>query len=121
MIDHLSISVSDIAKGRAFYDAVLAAVRGKRVMDIDDHASGYGTDWRPVFWIGAGGPALNGHIAFAAPDRASVDAFYKAAIAAGAKDNGAPGLRPHYHPSYYGAFVIDPDGNRLEAVCHGPA
>ena len=121
MIDHLSISVSDMTKARAFYDAVLATISAKRVMNVDDYASGYGTDRKPVFWIGADKPALNGHIAFAAPSRAIVDAFYKAAIAAGAKDNGAPGLRPHYHENYYGAFVIDPDGNRLEAVCHNPA
>jgi catechol 2,3-dioxygenase-like lactoylglutathione lyase family enzyme len=121
MIDHLSISVSDMAKGRAFYDAALAALGAKRVMDVDQFASGYGIDARPVFWIGAGAPALAGHIAFAAPDRPTVDGFYKAAMAAGAKDNGAPGLRPHYHENYYAAFVIDPDGNRLEAVCHKPA
>jgi catechol 2,3-dioxygenase-like lactoylglutathione lyase family enzyme len=120
MIDHLSISVSDMTKARAFYDAVLATVGAKRVMNAEDYASGYGTDWKPVFWIGADKPALNGHIAFAAADRGTVDAFYNAAIAAGATDNGAPGLRPRYHENYYGAFVIDPDGNRLEAVCHKP-
>ena len=121
MIDHFSITVSSMTQARAFYDILLATVGAKRVMNVDEHASGYGTSWKPVFWIGAGSPALAGHVAFAAPDRAAVDAFYKAAMAAGAKDNGAPGLRPQYHANYYGAFVIDPDGNRLEAVCHGPA
>ncbi|MEJ2116859.1 MAG: VOC family protein, partial [Alphaproteobacteria bacterium] len=94
------------------------------VMNVDDLASGYGTKavgWKPAFWIGAGKPAPQGHIAFQAADRPSVDAFYQAALAAGAKDDGGPGLRPHYHPDYYAAFVIDPDGNRLEAVCHKPA
>lgn len=120
MIDHLSIPVADMNKARAFYDTVLATIGASRVMNVEDFASGYGTDCKPVFWIGAGKPSLNGHIAFAAPGRAAVDAFYKAAIAAGATDNGAPGLRPQYHENYYGAFVIDPDGNRLEAVCHRP-
>ena len=77
---------------------------------------------RPDFWIGdEGGLNRSLHIAITAKDRAAVDAFYRAAIAAGAKDNGAPGLRPHYHPNYYGAFVIDPDGHNIEAVCHSPA
>lgn len=120
MIDHLSITVSNMVRGRVFYDAALASLGAKRVMDVEESASGYGNDWKPVFWIQAGVPALEGHIAFQAANRAMVDAFYVAALAAGAKDNGAPGLRLHYHPNYYGAFVIDPDGNRLEAVCHGP-
>jgi catechol 2,3-dioxygenase-like lactoylglutathione lyase family enzyme len=82
---------------------------------------GLGTQGKPFFWISSGGqPAGHMHIAFTAPDRATVDAFYKAAIAAGGKDNGAPGLRPHYHANYYGAFVLDPDGHNIEAVCHGP-
>ncbi|WP_199698887.1 VOC family protein [Oleomonas cavernae] len=82
---------------------------------------GLGTQGKPFFWISSGGrPAGHMHIAFAAPDRASVDAFYEAALAAGGKDNGAPGLRPHYHANYYGAFVLDPDGHNVEAVCHGP-
>ena len=96
-------------------------------MDFDGEGvsgSGWGRDGKPSFWIsqGPGDAALPrvGHIAFAASDRASVDAFYRAALASGARDNGAPGLRPHYHPTYYAAFVIDPDGNRLEAVCHAP-
>jgi catechol 2,3-dioxygenase-like lactoylglutathione lyase family enzyme len=127
MIDHVSTTVSDIEKARAFYDAVLGALGAVRLMNAEHGPiaiSGYGQGGKPSFWIAGGtgeAPALAGHVAFAAPDRGAVDAFYKAAIAAGATDNGAPGLRPHYHENYYGAFVIDPDGNRLEAVCHAPA
>jgi len=128
MIDHVSLGANDFAKARAFYDAALAPLGYRRVYDMDD-ASGYGaTDDKPFFWIG--GPAEGGkriaasagtHIAFAAPDRGAVDAFYKAAMAAGGQDNGKPGLRPEYHENYYGAFVIDPDGHHVEAVCHLPA
>jgi catechol 2,3-dioxygenase-like lactoylglutathione lyase family enzyme len=86
----------------------------------DAHA-GFGRDGKPSFWLGTGAhPSGPAHIAFAAATRAEVDAFYKAAIAAGARDNGPPGIREHYHPSYYGAFVLDPDGNNIEAVCHTP-
>jgi catechol 2,3-dioxygenase-like lactoylglutathione lyase family enzyme len=126
MIDHVSMTVADIDKARAFYDAVLAALGAVRVMNAEHGEivlSGYGREGKPSFWIAAGtgeGTGLAGHIAFACGDRKSVDAFYHAAIAAGASDNGAPGLRPHYHASYYGSFVIDPDGHRLEAVCHLP-
>ena len=127
MIDHISIGVTDFDRARAFYDAVLAPLGYRRVMDFG-HAAGYGNG-HPAFWIGvsepmAGAPegyapvAPGGHIAFVAPDRAAVDVFYRAALAVGGFDNGAPGLRPHYHPDYYAAFVLDPDGNRLEAVCH---
>lgn len=127
MIDHLSTTVADIEKARAFYDAVLATLGAGRVMNMDREEvrlSGYGVAGKPSFWIaahqGSGAGPRPGHIAFAAPDRASVDAFHRAALAAGATDNGAPGLRPHYHPTYYASFVIDPDGNRLEVVCHRP-
>lgn len=124
MIDHLSVSVSDLAKARIFYDAVMAALGASVQMDFPPHGAGYGFDGKPSFWIGVSdGPVITGggHIAFAAKSRETVDAFHAAAIAAGAKDNGPPGLRPHYHPDYYAAFAIDPDGNRLEAVCHTPA
>jgi catechol 2,3-dioxygenase-like lactoylglutathione lyase family enzyme len=85
-------------------------------------AAGFGKDGKPDFWIGGEG-GLTGimHVAIAANDRRTVDAFHHAALAAGGKDNGAPGLRPHYHPNYYGAFVLDPDGHNVEAVCHAPA
>ncbi len=128
MIDHVSIPVADMAGARAFYDATLAPLGFKRMMNFDEQgrgASGYGTD-HPWFWIGREGarkaaPVSQGsHIAFRAPSRAAVDAFYQAAMAGGAKDNGAPGLRPNYHPNYYAAFVFDPDGHHIEAVCHQP-
>jgi catechol 2,3-dioxygenase-like lactoylglutathione lyase family enzyme len=133
MIDHLSIVVADIEQARAFYGRVLATLGYRHVMDIEDApdfvGTGYGgSEHEPAFWIGAPKPAApvpppadGQHIAFAAPDRAAVDTFYHEALAAGARDNGPPGLRPHYHPSYYAAFVIDPDGHHLEAVCHQPA
>lgn len=127
MIDHLSTAVSDIGAARLFYDVVLATLGAARVMDFDAesaHGSGWGREGKPSFWVTACESealgARSGHVAFAAPDRAAVDAFYRAALAAGAKDNGAPGLRPDYHPNYYASFVIDADGNRLEAVCHRP-
>jgi catechol 2,3-dioxygenase-like lactoylglutathione lyase family enzyme len=88
----------------------------------DAKACGFGTGGKPDFWIGGeGGLNKPVHIAIAAKDRATVDAFYQAALAAGARDNGAPGIRAHYHPNYYGAFVLDPDGHNIEAVCHAPA
>lgn len=131
MIDHLSLAVADIARSRAFYDRVMPALGARRMQDMEEEgylASGYGSrEGEPVFWVGAARvpgpppPVPEGqHVALAAPDRAAVDAFYVAAIAAGATDNGGPGLRPHYHPNYYAAFVIDPDGHHLEAVCHLP-
>jgi catechol 2,3-dioxygenase-like lactoylglutathione lyase family enzyme len=128
MIDHLSLGVRDLASSRAFYDAILAPLGYRRGADHDDVA-GYGApEEHPLgeqalpFWIGAEpeGAAFNGHVCFRAPDRAAVDGFHKAALAAGARDNGAPGLRPQYHAFYYAAFVIDPNGHRLEAMCHQP-
>lgn len=134
MIDHVSLAVRDIERSRAFYDAVLATLDHRRTGDIDgeEHvASGWGPgdpQREPGFWVGAAtadGPAPvvpeGQHVAFTAPSRAAVDAFYRAALAAGGRDNGPPGLRPHYHPDYYACFVIDPDGHHLEAVCHRPA
>jgi len=126
MIDHVSYAVSNFKNSRAFYDAALKPLGYTVQMEFGLH-TGYGTKGKPFFWIdGAGDPKehvgkVRGfHLAFQAPDRASVDAFYNAAIAAGGHDNGKPGLRPDYHPNYYGAFVIDPDGYRIEAVCHRP-
>ncbi|CAK0748411.1 Glyoxalase [uncultured Gammaproteobacteria bacterium] len=123
LIDHVSVGVTDIDRARAFYDRALAPMGIKRVMDFGQWA-GYGV-CKPEFWIGVpedDGETVCGtpgtHIAFAAPNRAAVNAFFREALWAGGTDNGAPGLRPHYHPDYYGAFVIDPDGNRIEAVCH---
>ncbi len=126
MIDHTGLSVSDFAAARAFYDKALAPIGASMLMMVPEEftggvkVAGYGRE-RPVFWLHEGEkqtPPI--HIAFTADTRAEVDAFYEAAMAAGGTDNGAPGLRPHYHPDYYGAFVHDPDGHNIEAVCHKP-
>jgi catechol 2,3-dioxygenase-like lactoylglutathione lyase family enzyme len=127
MFDHVGYAVSDFEKVRAFYVAALAPLGIKPLYDITRAMSGGGYEGtgfgkeRPQFWIGAGAKMNHPvHVAFAAESRALVDRFYEAALAAGGKDNGAPGLRPHYHAHYYGAFVLDPDGHNLEAVCHAP-
>jgi catechol 2,3-dioxygenase-like lactoylglutathione lyase family enzyme len=127
MIDHVGFPVSDYEKSKAFYAAALAPLGYVLVMEVgqaenDDPAAGFGRDGKPDFWIGGEG-GLNGvlHVAIVAGDRATVDAFYRAAIAAGGVDNGPPGLRPHYHSNYYAAFVRDPDGHNVEAVCHRSA
>ncbi len=127
MIDHIGIGVTDYTKSRVFYDKALAPLGIALVMEVtaeqtgDQAAAGYGSDGKPYFWIGEG-PDSSGptHIAFTAASRALVEAFHQAALAAGGTDNGAPGLRPHYHETYFGAFVLDPDGNNIEAVCHRP-
>ncbi len=119
MIDHVIIGVDDLEACSAFYEQALAAL-GMGVVMAMPHGVGYGKDGKPAFWIAdreLSGPV---HVAFTSPDRATVDAFHEAALAAGGHDNGRPGLRPHYHPSYYAAFVYDPDGNNIEAVCHRP-
>jgi catechol 2,3-dioxygenase-like lactoylglutathione lyase family enzyme len=127
MLDHIGFPVSDYARSKAFYTTALAPLGYVLVMEVsqteNDHpAAGFGADGKPDFWIGGeGGLNRRLHVAFAAKDRAAVDAFYRAAIAAGGTHNGAPGLRPHYHPNYYGAFVLDPDGHNVEAVCHAAA
>ena len=122
MLDHVSLGVSDFARSKAFYDQALAPLALKVLFGDNESYGGYGDD-QPFFWIGKAeaGPSARTHVAFTANDRPTVDAFYAAAIAAGGRDNGGPGLRPHYHPNYYGAFVLDPDGNNIEAVCHAPA
>ncbi|RCW88093.1 VOC family protein [Paracoccus lutimaris] len=128
MIDHIGFPVSDLAAARSFYDRALASLGISLMMEVTEEMTGghgahlgYGRDGNPFFWISSGGGPAGGtcHVAFAAPDHATVDAFHKAALAAGGRDNGAPGLRPHYHASYYGAFILDPDGNNIEAVHHG--
>jgi catechol 2,3-dioxygenase-like lactoylglutathione lyase family enzyme len=128
MIDHTGVVVSDYAKSKAFYEKALAPIGYVLMMEIPaavtGHAdvAGFGEPPKPDFWISSGmanKPPI--HIAFRVPTREQVDAFYRAALAAGGTDNGAPGLRPHYHPNYYGAFVRDPDGHNIEAVCHEPA
>jgi catechol 2,3-dioxygenase-like lactoylglutathione lyase family enzyme len=126
MIDHIGFSVSDYPRAKAFYEKALAPLGYVLVMEVqqdanDAPAAGFGAGGKPDFWIGGeGGLNKPVHIAITAKDRPAVDAFYKAAIAAGAKDNGLPGLRPHYHANYYGAFVLDFDGHNIEAVCHAP-
>jgi catechol 2,3-dioxygenase-like lactoylglutathione lyase family enzyme len=125
LFDHISIGVRDIARTRAFYDAALGPLGAKRLSD-GETSLGYG-ETAVQFWIEKVErpvPADMGsgmHFCFAAPDRAAVDAFHKGAMASGGKDNGAPGLRPSYGADYYAAFVIDPDGYRLEAYCGKPA
>jgi catechol 2,3-dioxygenase-like lactoylglutathione lyase family enzyme len=123
MIDHVEIAVSDYNRAKKFYEQALAPLGYGFVMEYTGqsgrHSSGFGSKHMPFFWIGDGGPPKSPvHVAFAAKNRAEVNAFHRAAIAAGGTDNGAPGLRPHYHPNYYGAFVLDPDGHNIEAVCH---
>jgi catechol 2,3-dioxygenase-like lactoylglutathione lyase family enzyme len=128
MIDHTGVSISDPVRGRRFYEQALAPLGYVLIMEVPDHvtgsgapAAGFGRDGKPDFWIGGeGGLEKPVHIAILAEDRATVDAFYTAALAAGGRDNGAPGVRAHYHPNYYGAFVLDPDGHNIEAVCHKP-
>jgi catechol 2,3-dioxygenase-like lactoylglutathione lyase family enzyme len=122
MIDHISIQCSDVAKSAAFYDAVLAPLGGARVMDFGD-VIGFGAPPMPDFWIGAkttGEGFRESHVAFAAPNRAAVDAFHAAATAAGAETLHEPRIWNEYHENYYGVFVRDPDGNNVEAVCHTP-
>jgi catechol 2,3-dioxygenase-like lactoylglutathione lyase family enzyme len=127
VIDHIGIPVSDFTRSKRFYEAALKPIGYGLVMEVSAEetgghpAAGFGSDGKPSFWIGGGATIGRTHVAFIAKDRAAVDAFYRAALAAGGKDNGPPGLRPHYHPNYYGAFVFDPDGHNMEAVCHKPA
>ena len=119
MIDHVGLPVSDYARSKEFYVAALAPLGFELVMEFGGHAGGFAHEGKPWFWLHEGENAGGVHVAFHAPDTATVDAFYEAAIAAGGKDNGAPGIREHYHPTYYAAFVHDPDGNNVEAVNHG--
>jgi catechol 2,3-dioxygenase-like lactoylglutathione lyase family enzyme len=127
MIDHIGFTVGDFDASLAFYTSALAPIGIAPVLTVTPEQSGggahagFGTPGRPFFWIGSEGKAGGGaHVAFAVETRALVDAFHQAAIGAGGQDNGAPGLRPHYHEHYYGAFVLDADGNNIEAVCHWP-
>lgn len=118
MIDHVTLRVGDFEASRRFYAAALDPL-GYEVLHEFPGALGMGRDGKPDFWIGAADYRTAGvHLAFAAADRSTVDAFHRAAMDAGGKDNGAPGVRSEYHPDYYGAFVFDPDGNNIEAVCH---
>jgi catechol 2,3-dioxygenase-like lactoylglutathione lyase family enzyme len=125
MLDHVGIAVSNLQVSRRFYSAALAPLGYAVILEFAPEeiggvgVIGFGVPPKPDFWInGGGGNVPCVHVAFSAGNRLLVDAFHRAAIAAGGRDNGGPGLRPHYHPGYYAAFVIDPDGHNIEAVCH---
>jgi catechol 2,3-dioxygenase-like lactoylglutathione lyase family enzyme len=124
MIDHIGLRVQDYPRAKKFYQAALAPLGYQLIMELGPEAgveyegAGFGAAGKPDFWIGRGEANGPVHVAFAAADRRVVDAFHAAALAAGGKDNGAAGPRPHYHANYYGAFVLDPEGNNVEAVCH---
>ena len=117
MIDHLNLGVADLAVSRAFYEQALAPL-GYAILMERTYGVGFGRDGKPDFWISDRPSSAPLHVAFAASDRATVDAFHAAALTAGGRDNGPPGLRPQYHPNYYGAFALDPEGNNVEAVSH---
>jgi len=129
MIDHTGLFVSDYEKSKQFYEAALAPLGYAVLQEFPPAAhgpdspaiAGFGEPPKPDFWVIGGEPNKPPiHVAFRAVSRTAVEAFYKAAIAAGGRDNGGPGIRAHYHPNYYGAFVLDPDGHNIEAVCHSP-
>jgi len=126
MLDHVSVGVSDLARSRRFYDAALRAIGVVRILDFENRGSDYGSMAAPLgvqFTITQerdAGSSAAAHICFRAQDHESVRRFHRAAIAAGGRDDGAPGLRAKYHCDYFGAFVLDPDGHRIEAVCHAP-
>jgi catechol 2,3-dioxygenase-like lactoylglutathione lyase family enzyme len=126
-LDHVTLVVSDYPRAKAFYEKALAPLGIKLIVEFGE-AGGFGKDGKPDFWVGVGPSSFQRpehvktitpqHVAFVAEGRAEVEAFYAAALAAGGKDFGAPGIRAHYHPNYYGAFVLDPDGHNVEAVFH---
>jgi catechol 2,3-dioxygenase-like lactoylglutathione lyase family enzyme len=122
VLDHVGINVSDYDRSRDFYAKALEPLGYSLLMEPAPGHGGFGRDGKPDFWIsGEREPTTeNVHVALAADDRATVDAFHTAALAAGGTDNGAPGVREIYHPNYYGAYVLDPDGNNIEVVCHRP-
>lgn len=120
MIDHTAVNVTDLEAGKRFYGEALKPLGYSLLFEVGDFL-GFGDGEMPNFGVVRRDPVGAAHVAFRASDRASVDAFYEAAMAAGGRDNGAPGLREHYHPSYYAAYVHDADGNNIEAVCHTPA
>lgn len=127
MIDHIGITVSNFEKSKLFYSEALAPIGYSLLMEVaasetgSKDFAGFGVSPKPDIWIGSGTPNYPPvHVAFRVSSRTLVNAFYETALAAGARDNGAPGIRPHYHPNYYGAFVLDPDGHNIEAVCHDP-
>jgi catechol 2,3-dioxygenase-like lactoylglutathione lyase family enzyme len=120
MLDHVGLNVRDYEASQRFYTQALAPLGREVIMEFP-HVCGFGNTDKPQFWIHQRGvPSAGTHVAITSPDRATVDAFYEAGLAAGGRNNGPPGLRPMYHKHYYGAFVLDPDGNNIEAVCHQP-
>jgi catechol 2,3-dioxygenase-like lactoylglutathione lyase family enzyme len=125
MLDHMGLEVADFERSKAFYEQALAPLGISVLMEPAPAIAGFGEahDQKPYFWIAtrSGVPQTGVHVAFATPSRELVDAFHAAALEAGATDNGGPGVRELYHPTYYGAYVLDPDGNNIEAVCHHPA
>jgi len=120
MIDHVGLEVGDYERSKAFYSAALRPLGYELVMEPDANVGGFGAKGKPDFWIVGGAPSGTTHVAFETADRATVDAFHAAALAAGGRDNGSPGLRPHYHEHYYAAYAHDPDRNNVEAVSHSP-
>ena len=128
MLDHVGFAVADAERSKRFYEQALAPLGISLIKSVTPEqteaggtAHGFGSDGKPYFWVGDNERVGEGtHVAFSVDTRAKVDAFYRAALAAGGTDNGAPGIRPHYHPNYYAAFVRDPDGANIEAVCHRP-
>ncbi len=126
MLDHFAIQCADVDRSASFYDTVLGVLGGRRIMDFQfpsGRAIGYGVGENPVFWISTqttGGENREVHVAFQSPDRATVRAFFDAAVGTGAEVLHEPRLWPEYHATYYGGFVRDPDGNNVEAVCHLP-
>lgn len=120
MLDHVGICISNYELSKAFYSAALAPLEYRLQFEHAISGAGFGRSRKPDFWIKQGLPSPGLHIAFVSEDRATVDAFHAAALAAGGRDNGGPGLRTEYHPNYYGAFVLDLDGHNIEAVHHGP-
>jgi catechol 2,3-dioxygenase-like lactoylglutathione lyase family enzyme len=121
MLDHVGFGVSDYQRSKAFYERALAPLGVALLAEPQGRAAGLGADGKAFFWIEDRPPAIRGvHVAFAAEARAAVDAFHAAGLQAGGTDNGAPGVREIYHPDYYAAYILDPDGNNIEAVCHKP-
>jgi catechol 2,3-dioxygenase-like lactoylglutathione lyase family enzyme len=120
VLDHVAVNVSDYERSKAFYEEALAPLGIKLLREPRGGAAGFGSADKPFFWVERRPPPVRGglHVAFTCEDRPTVDAFHAAALAAGGIDNGQPGERPIYHEHYYGAFVLDPDGNNIEAVCH---
>ena len=128
MLDHVGFAVTEFERSKRFYTAALAPLSITLIMEVTPEQTGlgshagFGADGKAFFWIGNQGRPLTGlHVSFTAASRQQVDEFHRAALRIGGRDNGAPGVRPHYHENYYGAFVLDPDGNNVEAVCHLPA